>query len=301
MLPDDAGSMNVRAAFDRMMLPMEEASRGDHATAPPAAPAAHDDLGAVSQAAATTSRPPRRRRSAHPLLVAAVVGGLAVIVLGVLYGRVYTKRSEMLRVQQTCLDHAAPADQVVYDENADRAKELSARGGEYASIPAGGSSGGTPVAGYVPTAWREMRRWALPLQPEPTGAVLFLHERRTHVGAKQVLVCVEADRANRKLRITVIHPGASTLDPAPITDLDLAPPPQPDLVVMKTAGEPFEAKLPANANERADLRFFAGQFDRNDPTRFNLPYEFNGERGEFDCWLEDERVVYYVDRRFERK
>lgn len=295
MLPDTAPGMN--AVFDRMMLPMEEAPRDDHSAAPPTAPAAHDDLAAVSDAAATP-RPPRRRRPVHPLLVAALVGGLAVIVLGVLYGRVYTKRAEMLWVQQACLDHAAPADQVVYDENPDRAKELIARGGgEYASIPAGGSSGGTPVAGYVPTAWRQMRHWALPLQPEPTGAVLFLHERRTHVGAKEVLLCVEADRANRKLRITVIHPGASTLDPAPITDLDLAPPPQPDLVVMKTGGEPFEAKLPTDANERADLRFFAGQFDPNDATRFNLPYEFNGQRGEFDCWLEDGRVVYYVDRR----
>ena len=131
--------------------------------------------------------------------------------------------------------------------------------------------------------------------------MLFLHERQTHVGAKHVLVCVEADRVARKLRVTLIHPGASTLDPAPITDLELAPPPQPDLVVLKTGGEPFEAKLPENGSDRADLRFFAGQFDPNDPTRFNLPYEFNGQRGELDCWLVDEHVVYYVERRFEKK
>jgi hypothetical protein len=147
-----------------------------------------------------------------------------------------------------------------------------------------------------------MRRWAFPSQPDaPHGAVLFLHERQTHVGAKHVLVCVEADRAARKLRIMLIHPGASTLDPAPVTDLDLAPPPQPDLMVLKSGGEPFENKLPPDAGERADLRFFAGQFDATDPTRFNLPYEFNGQRGELDCWLEDERVVYYVDRRFSAK
>jgi hypothetical protein len=272
-----------------MMKPMEE-------TAP-------DDLAAVSEAAATprSTQHARRRRRAHPLLIAVGLGVLALVVLGVVYGRVYAKRAALLRVQQACLGHVMPGDQVVYDENADRAKELLARGGDYVSIPTGDSSaGGPPVAGYVPAAWREMRRWALPSQPEPSGAVLFLHERQTHIGAKRVLICVEADRAARKLRFTLIHPGASTLDPAPVTDLDLAPPPQPDLVVMKAGGEPFEVKLPETASDRADLRFFAGQFDTADPTRFNLPYEFNGGRGELDCWLEDERAVYYVERRFEQ-
>jgi hypothetical protein len=273
-----------------MMNPMEEA--------------APDDLSAVSEAAATPSRLTRhgRRRRAHPLVIAVGLGVLAVIVLGIVYGRVYAKRAALLRVQQACLAHVMTVDQVVYDENADRARELLGRDGDYVSIPTGNSlASGPPVAGYVPAAWREMRRWALPSQPEPSGAVLFLHERQTHLGAKRVLVCVEADRAARKLRFTLIHPGASTLDPAPVLDLDLAPPPQPDLVIMKAGGEPFEAKLPETGSDRADLRFFAGQFDTADPTRFNLPYEFNGQRGELDCWLEDERVVYYVERRFEKK
>jgi hypothetical protein len=146
-----------------------------------------------------------------------------------------------------------------------------------------------------------MREWALPSQPESSGAVLFLHERHTRAGDKHVLVCIEADRAARKLRITLVHPGASTLDPVAVPNLDLAPPPQPDLVVLKSGGDPFAGKLPEVASDRADLRFFAGQFDATDPTRFNLPYEFNGQRGELDCWLEDERAVYYVDRRFEKK
>jgi hypothetical protein len=270
-------------------------------------PAPADDLHAVSDAAATAPRPSRPRGPVHPLRIAIGVGVLAVIVLGIVYGRVYAKRAAMLRVQQSCLDYAPPADQVVYDEEPARAKELLARGGgggggEYVPIPAGDSANGTPVAGHIPTAWREMRRWAMPSQPSPTGAVLFLHERRTHLGDKQVLVCVEADRVARKLRVTLIHPGASTLDPTPITDLEFAPPPQPDLVILKSGGEPFENKLPpAGGDGRADLRFFAGPFDTADQTRFNLPYELNGQRGELDCWLQDERVVHYVERRFEKK
>jgi hypothetical protein len=265
----------------------------------PEPPAAADDLAAVSDAAATTPRPLKRRRPVHPLRIAIVVGVLAAIVLGIVYGRVYMKRAARLSVQQACLDYSAPADQVVYDEAPTRAKDLLARSDEYVEVPTGDSSaGGSAVVGHVPAAWREMRRWAMPSQPEPTGAVLFLHERQTRIGGKHVLLCVEADRAARKLRITLIHPGASTLDPTPVTDLELAPPPQPDLIILKPGGEPFENKLPTVAGDRADLRFFAGQFDPADPTRFNLPYEFNGQRGEFDCWLADERVVYFVDRRF---
>jgi hypothetical protein len=264
-----------------------------------------DNLDAVSQAAGPAPRRAPSHRPAHPLRIAIIVGVLAVIVLGIVYGRAYAKRAAMLRAQQACLDYVAPVDQIVYDEELGRAKALLARGGEYAPVPSGDSASGTPVAGHVPSAWRAIRSWAMPLQPTPNGAVLFLHERRTHVGDKQVLVCVEADRVARKLRITLIHPGASTLDPTPVTDLELAPPPQPDLVVLKSGGEPFENKLPpagrAGRDARADLRFFAGQFDPTDQTRFNLPYEFNGQRGEFDCGLEDERVVYYVDRRFAKE
>jgi hypothetical protein len=263
------------------------------------APPPPDDLDAVSEAASGPPRTTRPRRRRLNVIVIAIV--LAVVVagaLGVMYGRVHAKRAALLRAQQACLDYVPPAGQVVYDEEPARAKALMARGGEYVSIPSGD---GPAVAGHIPTIWREMRRWVLPKQPEPVGAVLFLHERKTNVGAMQVLVCVEADRAARKLRVTLVHPGASTLDPAAVTDLDLVPPPQPDLVILKTGGDPFGAKLPDDPNARADLRFLAGQIDTSDPTRFSLPYEFNGQPGEFDCWLDDERVVSFVDRRFEKK
>jgi hypothetical protein len=278
-----------------MMKPMDDAS--EHP------PGAVDDLAAVSDAAATTStRRARPRRERHSLRIAVIGGVLVAIVLAIVYGRVYMKREALLRVQQACLDYAPPADQVVYDEEPARAKELLARGGDYVAVPTGGAPDDSPIAGYVPTAWRDMSRWVMPDRPDPRNAVLFLHKRQTHVGGKVVLVCVEADRAARKLRTTLIYPGASTLDPVVVTDLDLSPPPQPDLIVLKTGGDPFDAKLPPpGSGDRTDLRFFAGQFDAQDATRFNLPYEFKGQRGEFDCWLEDERMVYYVDRRFAKK
>jgi hypothetical protein len=277
-----------------MMMSMDHA---DDANATPP-----DDLDAVSQAAETAPRTSPPRRPIHPLRLAVIAGLLAIVVLVVVYGRVYVKRAARLRVQQACLDYSASPDQVVYEEEPHRARELIVRGGDYLPVATGdAAAGGGMVVGHVPGVWRDMRQWALPSQPEASGAVLFLHERHTHAGGKHVLVCVEADRAARKLRVTLIYPGASSLDPVAITNLDLAPAPQPDLVILKSGGEPFAAKLPEVAGERADLRFFAGQFDTIEAARFNLPYEFNGRRGELDCWLEDERVVYYVERRFAKK
>jgi hypothetical protein len=274
-----------------MMNPMDDAS--EHSSG------AVDDLAAVSDAAATSAQRARpRRRQRHPMRIAVIGGVLVAIVLAVVYGRVYIRRETLLRVQQACLDYAPPADQVVYDEHPARAKELLARGGDYVSVPTGGGTDTTPIAGLVATAWRDLSRWVMPDRPDPRNAVLFLHQRQTRIGGKIVLVCVEADRAARKLRFTLVHPATSTFDPVVVTDLDLSPPPQPDLIVLKAGGDPFDAKLPSNVADRADLRFFAGQFDAQDATRFNPPYEFTGQRGEFDCWLESERMVYFVDRRF---
>jgi hypothetical protein len=207
---------------------------------------------------------------------------------------------ELLRLQQACLRYDRPAEEVVYEEDPARAAELLKTGGEYVAIPAD-SEGGPPVAGHVPGVWLAMRRWATRAETnEIRGAVLFLHERQTAAGNRG-LVCVEADRAARRLRVTFIHPGASTLDPAPVTDVALVPRPQEGLVMLTPGGDPFDARLPAETDPpmaRADLRFFAGQADPKEPSHFTLPYERNGRRGELDLWVQDDKTVLYTNRQF---
>src|SRR5205085_265506 len=133
-------------------------------------------------------------------------------------------------------------------------------------------------AGRVVPAWATLKRWAMPSAPEPKDPVLFLHERRTADGERGI-VCVEADRAGRRLRVTFVQPGGVTVNPSLATYLHLAPPPQEGLVVLSAGPDPFAARLPRaedRAGSRADLRFFAGQADPSDGTHFTLAYESDG-------------------------
>jgi hypothetical protein len=191
---------------------------------------------------------------------------------------------------------------VVYEEEPGRAKELLARvGGAHTEMPTG--DGRPPVAGRVSAIWAVTWRWAAGTFDGPDGAVLFLHERRSG-DDKRLLVCVQADRAGRRLRVTFIHPGSTRLDPIAVRDVAVVPRPQEGLIMLGPGVDPFAAKLPpadAGPDARADLRFFAGQPDQSDSTAFTIGYESAGRAGEIAMWVQDERTVYYVNRLFAAK
>jgi len=242
--------------------------------------------------------PPLRGRSRAGLFVWLAIAAAAV-VLGVMYGPQLVRRVAELRIQRACAEYVAPRTLVVYEEQPDKAATLLGVAGEHVavSLPAGG---GPPVAGHVPSAWRTMRRWAFPAAHEPTGALLFLHERQTAVGVRGI-VAVEADRAARRLRVSFIHPGTYGSAPTPVTDLTVKEPPKEGMIVWSEGRDPFESKLPEDPAARVDLRFFAGQADADDWTHIVIPYELNADGGELELWLVDESTVHYIDRRIVRE
>ena len=272
-------------------------------TAPALDPA--DELARAAAAAAhggpptpLGQAPSRRPRSRVGLFV--WTGVLAAVVLvGLVYGPRFARRLEQLETQRACAGFTLPPGVVAYEEQPDKAAALLADAGNYAAMPLSAESeaAGPPVAGRVPAVWRAYRQWAFARAPEPRGALLFLHERRTSIGLPGV-VAVEADRAERRLRVTFIYPGTHTMDAAPVTDVTLREPPEEGLVVLAEGRDPFDAKLPADPAARADLRFFAGTADPDDPTHFTIPYELPDYRGELEMWVVDERTVHYVDRRY---
>jgi hypothetical protein len=241
--------------------------------------------------------PPSRLRESNPLRTALIVTLVAAVVLGIIYVRVHKRRSALLGIQQACLGYASPAGKVVYEENSTRAAELLTRSREYSPVPTGDS--GPPIAGHVPPMWRAMMGWISPSASPPADAVLFLHERQTQLG-KRGLICVRVDRVNRRLRVTFVHPGASTLDPVPIPDVTILPRPQEGIVRLSAGEDPLSAKLPKATDDigRADLRFFSAQIDPTDPSHWIMPYEFEDRAGELEMWLQDERTIHYIDRRF---
>jgi hypothetical protein len=226
--------------------------------------------------------------------LAAAAGTLAVV-----YGRVSRQRAAMLRVQEECLRYQPPADQVVYEEEPARAAELLKGGTIHTPVPTGGSPQ-PPIAGHASALWPLMWRYAWPAgPPAPAGAILFLHERRT-LTDKRVLVCVQADRVARKLRVTLVHPGSTRLDPILISDVAVVPRPREGLLILHAGPDPFADKLPpvADPGARSDLRFFAGEPDADDPTSLTIRYESAGRSGVVAMWLQDEQTVQYVDRLF---
>ena len=240
---------------------------------------------------------PSRRNEPNPLRLALFITLLAAIVLGVIYVRVTRQRSELLRIQQACLDYQSPAGIVVYEENPARAAELLAKQGDYVKVPTGDAA--EPIVGKIPPTWTAMMAWAAPNANPPADAVLFLHERQTQLG-KRGLVCVQADRVNRKLRVTFIHSAATTLDPVPIFDVRVIPRPQEGLVLLSAGEDPFAAKLPKASDEgaRTDLRFFSSQIDSTDRSHWIMPYELDNRAGELEMWVQDEKTIHYIDRRF---
>jgi hypothetical protein len=239
--------------------------------------------------------PPRRREGRLLRVGLVIVLVAAAVTLLIIYRKTRTQQAALLRTQQACLNYQLPADVVVYDENPNRAAALR----DAVKVPTGDN--GPAIVGRIPDVWRGMWRWAKPGAPEVSGnAVLFLHERQTETDGTRLLVCVEADRAARRLRITLVHPAGSTLDPAALTDIALAPRPQEGLLILTTGGQPFDSRLPtttpsSSQPSRADLRYFAGRPDPSDATHFTLPYESNGKRGATEMWLHDETVVHYKD------
>jgi hypothetical protein len=265
-----------------------------------------DPADELAQAAAAAGGPPALgappvRRGRRPAIVWLVVLAAAA-VLAVAYGPRFLRRVAELRNQRACAEHAPPATLVAYEERPDKAAALLKAGGGHAPIPLPpGAERGGPVAGEVPNVWREYRRWALPASPEPRGALLFLHERQTAVGVRGVLA-VEADRVERRLRVTFIYPGTFTSAPTPVTNVVVKAPPKEGMIVLSAGRDPFESKLPEGDDPaaRSDLRFFAGQPDPQDWTHLVIPYEHNGDGGELELWVIDESTVHYVDRRFAR-
>lgn len=242
---------------------------------------------------------PRRRRWDSSLLRVGLMVVLLVLVgAGLLYSRVHMRRAALLAAQQACMTYQRPANEVVYEENAERAAALLERKEGYQAVPIG-TTGDAPAAGRVAPVWSALKRWAVPSAPEPRDPILFLHDRRAADGERGI-VCVEVDRAARRLRISFVHPGGVTVNPSLSTDLHLAPPPQEGLIVLSAGPDPLAARLPRPdddaAGSRADLRFFAGRADSNDGSHFTLPYESDGLRGEIDMWIQSDDTVYYVDR-----
>lgn len=251
--------------------------------------------------------------------------------------RAAQREQQRLAAQQQCLTYAAPADQVVYDEHPVRAAALLAGGGGYETFRSSTSPLGR--GNQPPPRWQEPVRAAPPpaftaLAKEwyaragvvvrlssggtqrvtPDGsALLFLHERATPAGDRQLVVVRLAsarsftDGTGRrgvqgnertftasKDRVLIAESWSLA---APGTEARLTSSCQLPLLlpdsrrqeVVRFPEPSAEGEIPVPYHGHA-LRFLAGRPDQADASRFTLSYDVDGRPGVIDGRLGDEGI-----------
>ncbi len=181
-------------------------------------------------------------------------------------------RLAMRELQRQCMLHSASPEQIVYDD-------------DQATLRAVKES--DPALGYfkthnIPNARTHVGRAIKPLTelcnydggyPMP----LFLHGRADSSGYQHLVYVHFSGRHEDVANPTLILTSVSQ---APITPFGY-----PDLFVRD-----YRVVFPRQSND-TPVRFYAGQPNPVDPSRFVLNFEIQGQRGEIEGRLDDDRFV----------
>lgn len=194
---------------------------------------------------------PLRRRARRLMPLVVLIGAL---LMG---GAEARRHAELLSLQRYCARYAVPADEVVYEARLEvvsdphRPEALA----ELVELP--NSTHPTPGP------WQELARWAGEKPLLDAGPVLFLHERRSARGERRV-VCVEYAGAWNPLIARTVKPGTP---------------------LSRPIFEPIQYSPAINLTNCHRLRFFAGQPDPADDSRFTIGYEMDGRVGTLEGQL----------------
>jgi hypothetical protein len=190
---------------------------------------------------------------------------------------------------QVCLNYAAPAYQVVYEEQPDLVKLHLGQGGDWVDLSRAANRCGVPASGRVPVCWSALSRMSNAPPLAPAAAIVFLHERRTPTGRPELVVVAY----DGQMRLPWATPGGWTISSIGLSASVKSPAvrgsPLPPWhgAARRLDAEPFVAMY--------RLRLFAGQPDAVDPTHFTIRYELDGPpastgpgpAGTIDGWVFD--------------
>jgi hypothetical protein len=211
----------------------------------------------------------RRRRFRRAMLRLAILS--IVIWVGARWGPVAWQRSALLYRQRQCLRYTAPPDKVVCSEPLPRAGRMFPF-----SFAAADPPGISDAMGLHPDGGKAF--------PGPSGPVLFMHERKTASGRRYLVILRRVPSSGREswdlpssYRLTLIEPATVTakgiLRERPVIE-----------VLPRDFTEPPDADSSAPPDT---LRFFAGQPDPADASRFTIRYQRGSRAGVLHGILED--------------
>jgi hypothetical protein len=228
---------------------------------------------------------PRSKRSRSRKVAGRIVLVLAIFAFaGAIWrwGPREWKHLGEYRLQRQCMAYSGPPQQVVYEEDPERAERLLA--GQSAYHRGRSHQTDTPVAMHVPPWMSSTLDWR-------TGreALLFMHERSTPGGKRRLVrvwcdpVWDPAESMPGYFHWEVEQPLSRSAWAA--KDVDIQE------ILHGLNGIPSHRMSPWPARVRR-VRLYAGQVDPSDPSHFTIAYAIDDLRGTIDGWLHDEPIRF---------
>jgi hypothetical protein len=209
----------------------------------------------------------RQRRFRRAVIRVAILS--IVVWAGASWGPAAWRRGVLLYRQWQCLRYTAPADKVVCSE------PLPAAGRMFPFSFAAADPPGIPD-----TLWPAPNPRSL-AGPEP---VLFMHERRTRSGRRYLIILRRTPGERRQSWDLPASYTVTLVEPATVTAEGLLRTQSLIEVLPRDYTEPPDDAASAPPDT---LRFFAGQPDPADPSRFTIRYERGPKAGVLHGLLED--------------
>ena len=244
---------------------------------------------------------PWYRRRRH-LVRACIILSIAIASIALYSMRDRIKDWNLSRLEHKCLTYTFPNEQIVYSAVAQDVRTLSASSDEYSLL-----NSTTPAIAFMPSQWISFRRaffnskqnnigpgstGGLNLSPTVMNPVIFLGERTTPRGERR-LICV-----------TFSGFGGNTPWDVPTQPTYGASQSAYEIIFAFSTWTVGSSRTPpvlGGIGEHnvfsyvppGNLRFFAGQPDPKNLSRFTVRYDLNGQSGQLDGILEGVGAFYF--------
>lgn len=241
----------------------------------------------------------RRRRH---LIRACIILSIAIASIALYRMRDGIKDWNLSRLEHNCVTYTSPSEQIVYSALAEDVRTLSASSEEYSLL-----NSTTPAIAFMPSQWISFRRaffnskqynigpgstGGLNLSPTVMNPVIFLGERTTPRGERQ-LICVTFSGFGGNTPWDVptqpTYPASQSAYEIifAFSTWTVGSSRTPPVLAVIGEHNVFSYVPPRN------LRFFAGQPDPKNLTRFTVRYDLNGQSGQLDGILEGAGAFYF--------
>jgi hypothetical protein len=227
-------------------------------------------------------------------------------------------RDKFMADYRQLLAYSEPADKVLHEEDQERAAKLVAQRGYVPERPSGSFSYFTPKPWQFPAVAPQPIALQMLTGPrKSTGALLFLHGRKTPAGPERLVwVVLDASQTAQDYGIQaattpggplwrysrietrrLLHGGVysptekeNELTGAGQRSLEVEQNPSNATTVTWTQTTSWENGT-IDIDPKQVMRFFAGQPDPNNPSHFTIAYEVDGRRELLDGLLHDDDSV----------